>query len=220
MSAAPYDELNLGGGIGDDPIAVSDNRRRTAAALGLDPDRVVWMRQTHSNDVAHVDEPKTRPPVVDAMVTTVPGLALGVLVADCSPVLAADPVARVVGVAHAGRLGLARGVVPELVSRMCGLGARADRLVTVLGPTVCGQCYEVPEQMRAEVAARVPAAWCETGHGTPGLDIPAGIVAQLEGLGVKDIQRDPRCTVESREVYSYRRDGRTGRFAGYVWLES
>ncbi|MEW2356596.1 peptidoglycan editing factor PgeF [Spirillospora sp. NPDC029432] len=221
-SRAPYDSLNLGGAVGDDPAAVRANRARTAAALGLDPGRVAWMRQVHGADVEVVTAPRVpdaEPPEADAMVTTVPGLALAVLVADCAPVLLADPVAGVAGAAHSGRPGTLAGVVPALVERMLEHGAEASRIAAAIGPAACGACYEVPEAMRAEVCAVVPEAYSVTRDGTAGLDIRAGIAAQLAAAGVPDVRIDPRCTIETPELFSYRRDGRTGRFAGYVWLE-
>jgi YfiH family protein len=220
-SAAPYDSLNLGGAVGDDPAAVRANRHRAATALGLVPERVVWMRQVHGADVETIAGPRAPDagvPEVDAMVTTVPGLALAVLVADCAPVLLADPAAGVVGAAHSGRPGTLAGVVPALVKRMLDHGAEPSRIRAAIGPAACGACYEVPESMRAEVAAVVPAAHATTRAGTPGLDIRAGIVAQLAADGVTGVQVDPRCTIETPELFSYRRDRLTGRFAGYVWL--
>ncbi|WP_067831839.1 peptidoglycan editing factor PgeF [Actinomadura kijaniata] len=222
VSAAPYDALNLGGAVGDDPAAVRANRERAAAALGLDATRVVWMRQVHGAEVATVTgptPPDADPDPVDAVVTTVPGLALAVLVADCAPVLLSDPEARVVGAAHSGRPGTAAGIVPALLERMRGLGADPARVRAAIGPAACGGCYEVPEAMRAEVAAAVPEAYATTRRGTPGLDIRAGIAGQLARAGVTDVALDPRCTIETPDLFSYRRDRRTGRFAGYVWLE-
>ncbi|MEU8344123.1 conserved hypothetical protein [Actinomadura meyerae] len=218
VSTPPYDSLNLGGAVGDDPAAVRGNRRRAAEALGVDPGRTVYMRQVHGADVAFVTSPETPGPV-DAVVTTVPGLALAVLVADCAPVLLADPVAGVVGAAHSGRPGTAAGVVPALVKAMCERGADPARMAAAIGPAACGRCYEVPAAMRDEVAAVVPEAHCVTAKGTPGLDIRAGIAAQLASAGVAEVAADPRCTIEDAGLYSYRRDGRTGRFAGFVWLE-
>lgn len=221
VSTAPYDSLNLGGAVGDDPAAVTANRRRAAAALGVDPARTVWMRQVHGADVAFVTAPADAGDhgPVDAIVTTVPGLALAVLVADCAPVLLADPAAGVAGAAHSGRPGTAAGVVPALVKAMCERGADPARIRAAIGPAACGGCYEVPAEMRDEVAAVVPAAHATTAKGTPGLDIRAGIAAQLAASGVDDVRVDPRCTIETPGLFSYRRDGRTGRFAGFVWLE-
>ncbi|MFD8376674.1 peptidoglycan editing factor PgeF [Streptomyces sp. NPDC059688] len=221
VSAAPYEELNLGGAVGDTPEAVRGNRELAAKSLGLDAGRVVWMNQVHGADVAVVDEPWGERPVpeVDAIVTVRRGLALAVLTADCVPVLLADPVAGVVAAAHAGRPGMTKGVVPAAVRAMTTLGAEPERIVARTGPAVCGRCYEVPEQMRAEVAAVEPAAHAVTGWGTPAVDVSAGVHAQLDRLGVCDRAQSPVCTLESDDHFSYRRDRTTGRLAGYVWLD-
>ncbi|MGP3631844.1 peptidoglycan editing factor PgeF [Streptomyces sp. 24-1644] len=222
VSAAPYEELNLGGAVGDDPAAVRANRESAARSLGLDPARVVWMNQVHGRDVAVVDGPwgdAPEIPAVDAVVTARRGLALAVLTADCTPVLLADPVAGVVAAAHAGRPGLVAGVVPAAVEAMIALGAEPSRISAHTGPAVCGRCYEVPAPMRAEVAEAVPASWSETSWGTPAVDVTAGVHAQLDGLGVGDRHRSPFCTLESGDHFSYRRDRTTGRLAGYVWLD-
>ncbi|MEU9880567.1 peptidoglycan editing factor PgeF [Streptomyces phaeochromogenes] len=221
VSAVPYEELNLGGAVGDDPDSVRANRELAAKSLGLDPDLVVWMNQVHGPDVAVVDGPwGDRPvPKVDALVTRRRGLALAVLTADCTPVLLADPVAGVVAGAHAGRPGMIAGVVPAAVAAMVELGAEPARIVARTGPAVCGRCYEVPDTMRAEVAAVEPAAYAETSWGTPAVDVTAGVHAQLERLGVRDREQSPVCTLESDDHFSYRRDRTTGRLAGYVWLD-
>lgn len=220
VSAVPYEELNLGGAVGDDPGAVLTNRAIAAKSFDLDPDRVVWMNQVHGKDVAEVNGPWPDGPTppVDALVTARRGLALAVLTADCTPVLLADPVAGVVAAAHAGRPGMVAGIVPAAVEAMTSLGAEPERIIARTGPAVCGRCYEVPEQMRAEVAAVEPAAWSETSWGTPAVDVTAAVHAQLEALGVRDRQRSAVCTLESGDHYSYRRDRTTGRLAGYVWL--
>ncbi|MER5218324.1 peptidoglycan editing factor PgeF [Streptomyces sp. NPDC002838] len=222
VSAVPYEELNLGGAVGDDPEAVRTNRELAAKSLGLDPARVVWMNQVHGTDVAVVDGPwgsASRIPSVDAVVTARRGLALAVLTADCTPVLLADPVAGIAATAHAGRPGMIAGVVPAAVRAMVELGAEPSRIVARTGPAVCGRCYEVPEAMRAEVAAVEPAAHAETSWGTPAVDVSAGVHAQLERLGVCDRKQSPVCTLESEDHFSYRRDRTTGRLAGYVWLD-
>ncbi|GGX53824.1 peptidoglycan editing factor PgeF [Streptomyces minutiscleroticus] len=221
VSAAPYEELNLGGAVGDAPEAVRANREIAAKSLGIDPARVVWMNQVHGRDVAVVDGPWGERPVpeVDAVVTARRGLALAVLTADCTPVLLADPVAGVVAAAHAGRPGMVAGVVPAAVEAMVRLGAEPARIVARTGPAVCGRCYEVPADMRDEVAAVEPAAYAETSWGTPAVDVTAGVHAQLERLGVRDRERSSVCTRESDDHFSYRRDRTTGRLAGYVWLD-
>ncbi|MFJ8232067.1 peptidoglycan editing factor PgeF [Streptomyces sp. NPDC094448] len=220
VSAVPYEELNLGGAVGDDPEAVRTNRAIAARGLGLDPELVVWMNQVHGREVAVVEEPWADGPVpaVDAVVTARRGLALAVLTADCVPVLLADPVAGVVAAAHAGRPGMVAGVVPAAVEAMVSLGARTERITARTGPAVCGRCYEVPGEMRAAVAEAEPAAFATTSRGTPAVDVAAGVHAQLARLGITDRQDVGVCTLESRDHFSYRRDRMTGRLAGYVWI--
>jgi hypothetical protein len=155
-------------------------------------------------------------PEADALVTDRPGIALAVLVADCVPVLFEGP--GVVGVAHAGRTGLADGVVRTTLAALAGLGADPERLRVVVGPSVCAGCYEVPAAMRDEVDAVVPGTAAKTRAGTPGLDLRAGVVGRLRAAGVTDVTVSGRCTAEDAALYSYRRDGRTGRFAGVAWL--
>jgi YfiH family protein len=217
VSPPPYAELNLGGHVGDTDETVVENRRLLAERIGLPVDRVLYMNQVHGSDVAVVDRPwDGAMPHVDALVTRERDLALAVLVADCVPLVLADPVAGVVAVAHAGRPGLVAGVVPAVVKAMNGLGAQA--ITARVGPSVCGHCYEVPETMRTEVAA-VPEAFATTRQGTPSVDVAAGVEAQLRSARVA-YERVAGCTIEDQELFSYRRDRRTGRFAGVAWLPS
>lgn len=221
-SRPPFGSLNLGLGVGDELADVTANRQAVAAACGLRAGDLAWMRQVHGTAVSYVDagsDGQLAEPL-DAIFTDVPGLALAVLVADCVPVLLADPVARLVGAAHAGREGMLAGVVPSLVTAMAEAGASAARMHAVTGPAICGRCYEVPADLQARVCQAVPQARCVTSAGSAGLDIAAGVRAQLAALGVQAIRSDVRCTKESAELFSYRRDGRTGRFAGLVWLAS
>ncbi|WP_333768237.1 peptidoglycan editing factor PgeF [Streptomyces sp. IBSBF 2435] len=221
VSAVPYDSLNLGGAVGDDPAAVLANRDRAARALGRDPGRAVWMNQVHGRDVVLVCEPWGAAPVpdADAMVTTRRDLTLGVLTADCVPVLLADPAAGVAAAAHAGRPGMTAGIATAVIETMITQGADPSRTTAVLGPSICGKCYEVPAVMRDEVAAVEPAAYAETSWGTPAVDVAAGVRAQLLRAGVRAVQGPAACTLESADHFSYRRDGATGRLAGYVWLD-
>lgn len=227
VSSGPFRTLNLSERVGDDASAVAANRDRVLRAIGPGPHRLAWMRQVHGADVVYVSGsrapeagglPADTSPQADAAYTDSPGVALGVLAADCAPVLVADPSARIVGAAHAGRQGMAAGVVPALIAAMVAAGAEVGRMHAILGPSVCGRCYEVPASMRAEVAAAVPGSACTTRAGTPGIDVRAGLHGQLTGLGVASVADDLRCTAESAELFSYRRDGTTGRFAGLIWL--
>ncbi|MEP6563155.1 MAG: peptidoglycan editing factor PgeF, partial [Nakamurella sp.] len=200
VSKAPYDSFNLGGGVGDDPPAVSANRARLAAAAGLPTDRVVWMRQVHGVTVSTVSaadptgSAATTLPDSDGVVTTVSGLGLAVLVADCVPILAADPVAGVIAAVHAGRRGAAAGIGVRTIEQMVAAGAAVGSIEVLLGPAICGDCYEVPGLMRDEVDAALPGSASTTGAGTPGLDLRAGLARQFGDLGVADVAIDMRCT--------------------------
>lgn len=215
VSAGPYAGLNLGGRVGDDPEAVAANRARVAAAYGVDRDRLLFMAQCHGADVLVVDGPYAGPePSADAIVTTVPDLALGALVADCTPILLWDADGPAVGAAHCGRPGLLAGIVPAVVVALRDLGARDLR--AVVGPSVCPRCYEVPPVMREEVATAAPASWSVSRTGTPALDVAAGAVEQLSAAGVVVADWVAGCTRESAGLYSFRGEGTTGRFAGVV----
>ncbi|MEL7976223.1 peptidoglycan editing factor PgeF [Isoptericola sp. F-RaC21] len=228
VSPAPWSSLDLGTSTGDDPVRVRENRARLGEWVGAP---VAFAAQVHGDRVLGLGadelaewssaEPPGAAGAADAMVTAEPGLGLGVLVADCVPVVLADPVARVVAVAHAGRKGVAAGVVHRVVEQMLARGARAAQLRAAVGPAVCGACYEVPAEMREEVAAVVPEAWATTTAGTPGLDLPAGVVAQLAHHGVDAVRVD-RCTLTDTDLFSHRRataqGATTGRQAGVVVL--
>jgi YfiH family protein len=214
VSAVPFDSLNLALEGEDDPDATAANLARVLADFAPGA-ALADMRQVHGATVVTVDGSGDRPDA-DGLVTTSPDVVLLVRVADCVPVLLADPDAGVLGVAHAGRPGLAAGVVPATVARMRELGAA--EVTAWVGPHVCGGCYEVPEAMREEVGDVVPAAVATTTWGTPSLDLGAGVRAQLADAGVAVVDL-ARCTRESADLYSYRRDGAgAGRLGGLVRL--
>jgi purine-nucleoside/S-methyl-5'-thioadenosine phosphorylase / adenosine deaminase len=215
VSASPYDELNLAIAGGDDPGAKAENLRRLVDDFAPG-DVVLDLHQVHGADVVLASPDRLERPHADGIVATDPGLTLLVRAADCVPVLLVAPDEGIVGAAHSGRPGTVRGVVPATVTRMRDLGA--GRVEAWLGPYVCGRCYEVPDEMRADVAAVVPASYAETSWGTPSVDLGAGIRAQLEELDVV-VHDESRCTRESPDLYSYRRDGAgAGRLAGVVRL--
>ena len=212
----PFDSLNLAVAGEDDPRVVAQNLR-----IVLDDfapgDELADLHQVHGADVDVVEDRRsTTRPDADGIVTGRAGVVLMVRAADCVPVLLADADAAVIGAAHCGRPGLTAGVVPATVGRMRDLGARS--ITAWIGPHVCGACYEVPENLQAQVSAAVPASVATTSWGTPSLDLGAGVRAQLagEGVSVHDVSR---CTRESADLYSYRRDGdRAGRLAGLIRL--
>jgi YfiH family protein len=231
ISTGSYGPLNLGRTDDDDPDAVAANFALVRARLGVS--RVATLHQVHSATVLVVDDttfPADRPggelggsapgglslPVADAMVTTLPGVALCIRAADCVPVLLADPKARVIGAAHAGRVGFAAGVLGATVSAMRELGAH--HITAWIGPHVCGRCYEVPAEMADAVAALVPETASTTRWGTPALDLGAGCEAQLARLGVPATHHGG-CTQENELLHSHRRDAdRAGRLGALVWL--
>ncbi|MDT0170120.1 polyphenol oxidase family protein [Pseudarthrobacter sp. BRE9] len=204
---------NLALHVGDDPAAVLDRRARLEQSIGVGPRSLRFMNQVHGNTVAVMDAVAPAPEA-DAMVSR--GLPLAVMVADCIPVLLAGESAAgpVLAAVHAGRPGIANGVLPAAVDTMLSRGA--SRIRAWLGPSICGSCYEVPAALRDEVAALVPATRSATSWGTPALDLPAGARSQLEAAGVR-VEYAGACTLETEALYSYRRDRNTGRFAGLVW---
>lgn len=213
MSIGRYASANLSGAVGDDPAAVATNRARLDRWAGRP---VVIHRQVHGTTVA-----AAAGPVIEAdAVVGGPGDAVAVLVADCLPVLVADPVAGVVAAVHAGRRGLAAGVLQAAVGALVARGADRAGMIAVVGPGICGRCYEVPAQLRAEVADLVPDTAATTRAGTPALDLPAGAVAVLRSEGVDSVRALRICTAEDARLFSHRGDGgaraATGRFAGAV----
>ncbi|MBL8929723.1 MAG: laccase domain-containing protein [Kineosporiaceae bacterium] len=224
-----YAEADLAQHVGDDPESVALNRAELARALGAP---VVFARQVHGVDVVRVtdrlvgslDLLRTDVAVdggADALITADPALGIGVLVADCVPVLLADPGARVVATAHAGRVGLLAGVLDAVLDELVAAGADLSRTRAALGPCAGPCCYEVPAAMREECAGVLPAVAATTTWGTPSLDLRAGCRAVLaaRGVGVRDVGG---CTIEDEDSFSHRRAQRrgaaTGRFAGVIRL--
>jgi polyphenol oxidase len=247
VSTGPWEGLDLGLHVGDDPEAVAANRRRLGALVGAP---VVFGRQVHGvrtavlpRDAAAGHDPFTADLFTadlftadlgdqhlgeqdggeqdggyDALVSVAPGLPVGVLVADCVPVLLADAGAGVVAVAHAGRPGLLAGVLAGVLAAMIEVGARPDRLRAALGPAAGGCCYEVPERMQDDACAVLPQLRACTTWGTPALDLRAGCRAVLEAAGVGAVTTVGGCTIEDPARYSYRRARVTGRFAGAAMM--
>lgn len=222
VSAFPHDELDLALEGAGDPAARAENLRRVRADFAPD-DELADLVQVHGREVAVIgaDTPlgdAYARPEADAVVTDRPGVTLLVRMADCVPVLLADPEAGVVGAVHAGRPGVVAGVVAAAVDALRDLGAR--RLHAWIGPHVCGHCYEVPFAMRAEVGALLPESVQTTWSGTPSLDLGAGVRAQLAAAGVEDVVTVPGCTRERSDLFSYRRDGAdAGRLGALIRID-
>ncbi len=194
--------------MGDDPVDVLRNRAK------LDCPPVQFMNQVHGDRVVVIDSISTHEPTADALVTQVRGIALAVMVADCIPLLLWDLAQTTVGVVHVGRRGLVNAIALKTVEIMRELGA-VD-LQAELGPSICGGCYEVGEDIYAEVLADHPEAASQTPKGTFALDLPQALISQLRSQGINP-RESRECTVEDDNYFSYRRDGVTGRTAGLIW---
>lgn len=211
VSAAPYDALNVGGSVGDDPAAVARNRQIAASYLGADA--LAMMRQVHGRDVVQLTGCPDEPPSADASLTSVPDLVLATQVADCVPILLADLVSGQVAAVHAGWRGVVADVVGAALAALDAPGA----VQAWVGPAICPGCYEVSDQVRAEATDAVPEVFATTRIGTPALDIRAGVLAQLAAHDV-EAELVGGCTFESSDLFSYRRDGVTGRQMGLIVL--
>ncbi len=219
VSSKPYDAMNLADHVGDDPSAVAVNRtlvREMAHAP------VVFMRPEHGARVAVLGSEYLdgrEPPEADVLVTDVPGLALATLAADCVPLLLHDGASGAVAAVHIGREGLRKGAVDAAVAALIDIrhGWRSQQTVTAsIGPAICGHCYEVSSEVRAEVAAIHPMALASTSSGRPALDLPRAVAVRLAELGFQNVVRHRFCTMEDLNLFSYRRDGVTGRQVGVV----
>ena len=208
VSTGIYAGLNLGRGSADDPQHVDENRRRVAAHFGQGVDRLCTVHQVHSPDVVTVTAPMAERPQADALVTNRPGLILGILTADCGPVLFADAAASVIGAAHAGWKGAHGGVLENTVAAMEKLGARRENIVAVLGPAIAQQSYEVGAEFIARFTDAQRAA-CFIPSDRPGyfqFDLPKFIAQQLAASGIAqpgDVAMDTRSNAS--EFFSYRR---------------
>jgi YfiH family protein len=217
VSSAPYDTLNLGAHVGDDPAAVAENRRRVRESLRL-PSEPVWLEQVHGTDVAILDEPGSAREA-DAAVTHSPGLVCVIQVADCMPVLFAARDGTAVGAAHAGWRGLAGGVLEATIA---ALRCPAHELLAWLGPAISQPHFEVGDEVRAAFIAHdstAAAAFVQNARGRWQCDLYALARQRLTALGIRHISGGEHCTYADRtRFFSYRRDGRCGRMAAFVWL--
>jgi YfiH family protein len=236
VSAAPYDSLNLGDHVGDDHAAVVENRRRLAAALGVD--RLTVADQQHGDRVAVVDAASAGRghdgvadsvrafPATDAMITNVPAVALTILVADCAPVVLFDPLNRAVGVAHCGRAGTVRGTLPKTAAAMAAsFGSAPADLLVGIGPAIGARSYEIGDAQAAEVTAVFGDAGLlkPTGPGHCTFDVIGGLRIQLRQAGVKDanihdMAIDTRTATD--EFFSDRAARPCGRFMAVALLTS
>ncbi|WP_339459221.1 peptidoglycan editing factor PgeF [Pseudomonas sp. EA_105y_Pfl2_R69] len=214
ISVAPYDSLNLGEHVGDDPVAVAKNRQRLVSLLGCRP---AWLRQVHGTRVVEaLAEPDAD---ADASWTATPGVACAIMTADCLPALFCDRAGTRVAAAHAGWRGLAAGV---LETTLDALALPADQVLVWLGPAIGAQAFEVGAEVReAFVAQHAEAAEAFRPSHNAGkfmADIYQLARIRLAARGVTAVYGGEFCTYNDPRFYSYRRAAQAGRFASLIWL--
>ncbi|MCU0832432.1 MAG: peptidoglycan editing factor PgeF [Rhizobiaceae bacterium] len=215
VSSGVHAALNAGPGSNDDPALVAENRARIAASLGVTPSHLLSPFQFHSAEVVTVDAAFAgERPRADAIVTATPGLAVGVLTADCGPVLFADPEARVVGAAHAGWQGAVGGVLENTIATMVALGARHGAIIAVLGPTISQINYEVGADFEGNVTAHDSAAAPFFAPGQSAakrqFDLPGYILMRLARAGVAACWTGDCTYADEARFFSYRRTTHRG----------
>jgi len=209
VSHGAFASLNLGTHVGDVEADVLRNREILSQSVGP----TQYMNQVHGNRIALIEEVTDEVPTADALVTGNPGITLAVMVADCSPLLLSSN--ESVAAVHVGRKGLLNNVAGMSLDLMQEMGA--EKITAIIGPAICGKCYEVSEEIYEGVVALHPLAASRTSKGTHALDLPAALSAQLSASGILVLNQS-ECTLENSDYFSYRRDGVTGRQAGVISL--
>jgi YfiH family protein len=210
ISQGVYSSLNLGDHVGDNAVDVLKNRGVLTALHGP----MQFMNQVHGDRVAVIEEVTDVAPTADALVTGIPGITLAVMVADCIPLLLTSK--QAVAAVHVGRRGLVNNVANKTIEVMRELGAQ--EISAIIGPAICGRCYEVSADVHQEVVSNFPMADSRTKSGALALDLPKALKAVLHSAGISVDAGQNACTVEDANLFSYRRDGVTGRQAGLVRL--
>jgi YfiH family protein len=217
VSGGIYASLNCGPSSRDAAADVKENRRRVANALGAAPDRLVTPYQQHSAKaiIAEASWEPDRAPEADAIVTARPGLAIGVLTADCAPVLFCDGAARVIGAAHAGWRGALSGITDATLTAMEQLGAKRERIVAVIGPAISQKAYEVGADYRDKFLAEEPESAGffqeDESSGEPHFDLPGYVAERLTRAGIAALADLGHCTYcDETRLFSYRRSQHHG----------
>ena len=210
LSTGAFLSNNVATHVGDEVATVLANRARLESDLGLP---IQFMDQVHGDVVATIGNEIVAAPTADALFTQNAGIGLAVMVADCIPLLLSN--ARSVAAVHVGRKGLMNEVAMSAIQAMRSIDSA--EITAVVGPSICGQCYEVSEDIYEEVSTRFPLAASTTSDGGFALNLSRALMDQLQKSGVRVVD-EGRCTVEDSSLYSYRRDGVTGRQVGVVWL--
>lgn len=211
-SRPPFEEDNLALHVEDTREHVLANRARLAESMDVDPDLVAAMTQVHGSEVMEANPGES--PEADGIFTRSDGLLLLTQVADCVPILLAGDSGDIAAV-HAGWRGVVARIAECAIDTLVERGSTRAGIRAWVGPAICPRCYEVSEEVRAQVAAVAPAAYADTRAGTPAVDVRAGVLEQLSRAGIS-AEVVGGCTFEDPGLYSYRRDGRTGRQAGVI----
>ena len=209
VSHGAFASHNIGTHVGDELSDVLQNRAIVSSKFGP----TQYMNQVHGDRIALIEEVTDELPTADALVTGIPGITLAVMVADCIPLLLKSN--ESVAAVHVGRRGLVNEITRKTLSLMRDMGA--SQITAIIGPAICGSCYEVSEDIFNEVVALHPIAQSRTPSGTYALNLPAALRSVLNDEGVEVVDQF-ECTVESEDYFSYRRDGITGRQAGVISL--
>lgn len=209
FSHGDYSSWNLASHVGDDQTDVEQNLEKLRERIG----NFAIMSQVHGDTVSVIDQVPAQVLVADALITANPDLALIVMVADCIPLLLRSE--KLVAAVHVGRAGLMNSIAVKTVAKMRILGA--TEIAGYIGPAICGSCYEVPQDLYDEVVAIHPLAASKTKTGTPALDLPTALIAALSEVNV-NVGKSAGCTLEDEDLFSYRRNQRTGRQAGVIKL--
>jgi polyphenol oxidase len=231
FSQPPFDSLNLGLHVGDDPATVRKNRDALEAVL---PNEPIWLNQVHGTQVIDADASKESKgacsdvPSADASVTTTPGRVLAIMTADCLPVLLASRDGKVVGAAHAGWRGLAAGVIEQTVALMRSKQIQQSQtqieILAYLGPAIGPHAFEVGSEVRDIFMAQDPAsAACFEQLQEKGkylADIYGLACLRLNALGIEQIEGGGECTLQNPDYFSYRRDQQTGRMGSFIWIDA
>ncbi len=227
FSQPPFDSLNLGSHVGDDPTTVKKNREALKIVL---PNEPIWLNQVHGTQVIDADcrNDWSDVPSADASVTSTPGKVLAIMTADCLPVLLASSDGKVVGAAHAGWRGLAAGVIEQTVAlmrfKLTQQAQTQSDIIAYLGPAIGPHAFEVGSEVRDIFMAQNPAsAACFEQlkeNGKYLADIYGLATLRLNALGVEQIEGGDECTLQNPDYFSYRRDQQTGRMGSFIWIET
>jgi YfiH family protein len=209
FSHGDYSSWNLASHVGDNPVDVERNREKLREQVG----NFAVMSQVHGDTVFVVNQIPLQVPVADALITANPDIALVVMVADCIPLLLRSE--KLVAAVHVGRAGLMNSIALKTVAKMRTIDT--TEITGFIGSAICGSCYEVPQDLHDEVVAMHPLASSKTKTGTPALDLSAALVAALSEINVP-VGISAGCTLEDEDLFSYRRNQRTGRQAGVIKL--